>query len=298
MACPGQRNHAAQVENGWNHNKEAVLSVQSTIQVVRYAGPARRFFRNDVIVDGYHRVEYWMSLENDVVTDGCPFEKLNVEIHTVTADTKEDALLQTDAIGRSFNSLESVKRNGDYLTAAVRQAGLSAVSSGYLTGRGSGVSSFLKHAVGKPSQPTPVLTANAERYLAAHETMDRVLLVVEMLPRLRSVRSRMFNPGVMKALFERFQLLEGAELELAGKQLSTTLSCFGSVGKLGLPTPGVVEAALYEVFEQLCSNAYAEEVRTYGCREAQYNRIASDLKKKLAILGTVRKRAPAKKVMR
>lgn len=294
MAGPGQRNHAAQVESGWNHIKGEVLSVQSTLQVVQYAGAAKRRMPPYLIVDGYHRVEFWMSLEDGViVTDACPFTELNVEIHTVTAKTKEEAIELTDKIARTFNSMECVKRNGDFLSAAVRQAGLDARSTGYRTGRGSGVATFLKRAIGNPQQSTPELTAAALADLPAHRAMDLVLHAVEMLPALRSKRGRMFNPGVMQAMFDRFQRLTESELDIAIDQVVATLQCYGGIGAAALATLDTVEKSLYKTFCELSNEDYAFQVRSFGNREEQYNRLSALLRDRFAKLGS-RRRSAAK----
>lgn len=285
MACPGQRNQVAQVQHGWAHIKGPVLSSQSTLQVVQYAGPAKRFFPAFVLVDGYHRVHYWMSLENDKVLDACPFEELNLEVHTVTAKTKTEAQLMTDAIARSFNSQDSVKKNGDFLTAAVRQAGLEAQSVGYTTGRGSGVSSFLSRVVGTASTPTPVLTETAKRDLEAHQVMDRVMLLVESSSRLRSLRGRMFNPGVMEALFSRFQVLSSAELSVAIAQLSTALSHLAHPHATKTVPMGVVAYSLLETFTELTTVEFVDKVRSKGNREQQYNYLRDYLKEKFILVG-------------
>lgn len=290
MVGPGQRNHAAQVESGWNHIKGEVLSVQSTLQVVQYTGPAQELMPKYIIVDGYHRVEYWMSLEDGVIiTDACPFTKLNVEIHTVSATTREEAILLTDNIARTFNSMDSVKRNGDFLSAAVRQAGLEATSTGYRTGRGSGVATFLKRAIGNPDQPSPTLTAAAAMDIKAHRAMDIVLEVVESLPGLRPKRSRMFNPGVMQALFTHFQRLDGARLNLATEQVVNALHSFGGSRVSAMPSLTPIETDLFKTFSDLSNEEFAFEVRSYGNREEQYNRLAALLRDRFASLGAKRK---------
>lgn len=286
MAGPGQRNHEAQVASGWNHIKGEVLSVQSTLQVVRYEGAAKRLMPEYMLVDGYHRVEFWLSLEDGVlITDACPFEYLNIEVHTVTAATKREALKLTDKIARTFNNKESVKRNGDFLAAAVRQAGLDAVSNGYKTGRGAGLASFLKRAIGNPDLATPDLTAIAKNDIAAHQAMDVVLDAIERTSALRALRGRIFNPGVMQALFEHFKRLTPAQLETATSQVVTTLACFGGLRTMMRQSLGAVESDLYAAFNQLCDEDFAAEIRTYGNREEQYNRVCSLLRKRFINLG-------------
>lgn len=292
MAGPGQRNHAAQVESGWNHIKGEVLSVQSTLQAVQYEGPAKGLMPEYIIIDGYHRVDYWMGLEDGVIiTNACPFTKLNVEVHTVTAATMEEAILLTDKLARTYNNMESVKRNGDFLSAAVRQAGLDATSNGYRTGRGSGVATFLKRAIGNPDQPSPILTAAATMDIKAHRAMDMVLEVVESLPGLRSKRSRMFNPGVMQALFTHFQRLDGARLRLATEQVVNTLHSFGGSRVSAMASLTAIEKDLFKTFSDLSNEEFACEVRSYGNREEQYNRLAALLRDRFASLGAKRKMA-------
>jgi hypothetical protein len=284
--CPGQRNHAAQNMHGWNHIKQEVLAGQATIQVVKFEGACRKFMPPRLIVDGYHRIEYWMSLEDDKVVDACPFTLLTLEIHTVTAKTKDEAKLMADQIARSYNSPEAVKKGGDYLSASVRQAGLVAVSAGYQTGRGSGVVSFLARVVGNAKTPTPILTKTALVDLEAHRAMDNVLLMIEASPRLRSLRGKMFNPGVMQALFERFQRLSAAELTLASSQVADALDSLGKAHASKLVSLGKVETEMLALFTKLTDVLFADQVRSVGNREQQYNYVRDFLREKFVILGT------------
>lgn len=286
MDCPGQRNQAAQVLHGWKHIKESAMSGQSTLQVVTYEGPAKRFFPTYVLVDGFHRIHYWMSLEDGKVLDACPFTKLNLEVHTVIAETQEEAKLKTDEIARSFNSMASVKKNGDFLTAAVRQAGMKAASSGYQTGRGSGVVSFLKRVVDSPDTPTPVLTDIASRSLNAHAAMDQVLLVIESSYKLRAVRGRMFNPGVMEALFNRFVRLNDAELEVAVSQVVNALNALAKPSVRSVVPLSPTTSALVDTFTLLTDIDFVAKVRAAGNREDQYDYLCNFLKDKFDMVGT------------
>jgi len=283
--CPGQRNHAAQVMHGWDHIKEDVLAGQSTLQVVKYEGRCKKSMPEMMLVNGYHRVDYWMGLEDDKVLDACPFTALNLEIHTVTAKTKEEAELMTDAIARSFDSMASVKKGGDFLSAAVRQAGLTAMSTGYQTGRGSGVVSFLGRVVGNASTPTPVLTAKARIDLAAHRAMDKVMLMVEASPRLRALRGKMFNPGVMQALFERFQRLSAVELAEAVGQMSEALNNVGKAHASTMVPMGSVATEVHKVLTQMTDVNFIDKVRSVGNREQQYNYVRDMLREKFVNLG-------------
>ncbi len=301
LSCPGQRNHIAQLVSGWRHVKETVLSSQGTLQVARVTGPAAKSVPDDIIIDGYHRVCHWMSLECAEVPDACPFTELNVEIHKVEAKTKKEALDKVDALARSFNSKESVKKNGDFLSAAVRQAGLDAQSDGYKTGRTTSVVSYLTRVVGKAHLPTPELTSKAAAKLPVHVVMDQVLAVVEGLPRLRRVRGQMFNPGVMQALFQRLEYLGRLELDDAGRQLCTVLISLGSVGRAKtapLAPLGSVEWALYDVFYGLTEESFKDIVLTQGNREKQYDFVCSYLRKPLEVLGTPSVAVAAAKVKR
>lgn len=283
--CPGQRNHAAQVMHGWNHIKQEVLAGQATLQVIQFEGACKKSMPKRLMVDGYHRVEYWMSLEDDKVLDACPFTLLNLEIHTVTAKTKEEAKLKADVIARSYNSLEAVKKGGDFLSAAVRQAGLVAVSAGYSTGRGSGVVSFLARVVGNAKTPTPVLTETARKDIAAHRAMDEVLLMVEASPRLRALRGKVLHPGVMQALFERFQRLSASELAVAGGQFSSALNNLGKAHASTMVPMDPVAAEVHKLLTKLTDVNFIDEVRSVGNREQQYNYVRDWLREKFVILG-------------
>jgi hypothetical protein len=271
--------------HGWNHIKQEVLAGQATIQVVKFEGACKKFMPPRLIVDGYHRIEYWMSLEDDKVLDACPFTLLTLEIHTVTAKTKDEAKLMADQIARSYNSPEAVKKGGDYLSASVRQAGLVAVSAGYLTGRGSGVVSFLARVVGNAKTPTPILTKTAIVDLEAHRAMDKVLLMIESSPRLRALRAKAFNPGVMQALFERFQRLDGAELTLAISQMADALNCLGKASASKLVSMSKEAKELHAILTKLTDVDFADTVRAVGNREQQYNYVRDFLREKFVILG-------------
>lgn len=286
-SCPGQRNHEAQLVSGWNHIKRAVMATQGTLQFVEYDGPAKALMPEYVLTDGFHRTGYWMGLEDGVkITDACPFKYLNIEVTTVYATTVEEAEMLTDEIARTFNSKESVKHDGDYLAAAVRQAGLKATSTAYALGKGSGLVSFLGRVVGKAHVPTPTLTARAASDLPAHVLMDMLLHLVESESRLRSLRGRIFNPGVMQALFERFQRLNAAGLELASEQLSLVLTHVGKSTSSKLMALDSVSAELLKSFNKLHDEAFCDLVRSQGNREQQYDYVFSYLRKKLTILGT------------
>jgi hypothetical protein len=283
--CPGQRNHGAQVMHGWNHIKQEVLAGQATFGVIRFEGPCKKSMPKRLVADGFHRADYWMSLEDDKVLDACPFTLLNLEIHTVTAKTKEEAKLKADAIARSYNSVDSVKKGGDFLSAAVRQAGLVAVSAGYSTGRGSGVVSFLARVVGNAKTPTPFLTKTAMGDLAAHQAMDQVLLMIEASPRLRALRGKAFHPGVMQALFERFQRLSASELAVAGGQFGAALNNLGKAHASTMVPMGAVATEVHKVLTQLTDLNFIDKVRSVGNREQQYNYVRDMLRDKFVILG-------------
>lgn len=286
LDCPGQRNQIAQVRDGWKHIKDSVSSSQGTLQVVTYEGRAKRFMPKFVLVDGFHRVYYWMSLEDDKVTDGCPFTDLNIELHTVKADTEEEAKLKTDAIARTFNSKASVKKGGDFLTAAVRQAGLKAKSNGYQTGRGSGVAEFLKRVVGPSDKPTPLLTAEAATALKCHAAIDELMSVIEESPKLRALRSRIFNAGVMDALFCRFQRLSDAELTVGKGQVISALMAVGKPAALASLSLDSVVLSLVNTFNELADINFRATVLAQGNRVSQYNFLHNLLKDKFVIVGT------------
>ena len=124
--------------------------------------------------------------------------------------------------------------------------------------------------------------------IKAHRAMDIVLEVVESLPGLRTKRSRMFNPGVMQALFTHFQRLDGTRLALATQQVVNTLRSFGGSRAGLMASLTTIETDLYKTFCDLSNEDFALEVRSYGNREEQYNRLAALLRDRFASLGAKR----------
>lgn len=285
-ACPGQRAQAAQVTHGWNHIKGEALTSQSTIQVVEYTGAYKKICAfKQVLIDGYHRVFYWMSLESDKVLDACPFALLNIEIHTIHADTKKEADMKTDALARTFNGQESSKKNGDYLAAAVRDAGLAANSIAYQTGRGEGIASYLKRVVDDAKTPTPLLTEKAAKNLKAHACLDSLISLVESTRVTRKFRSGIFNPGVMQAVFIRMAELTDAEANLATSQFADAFSRFASPALTSASAPAAVVQRIMDLFEQMSCNTYVQKLTAKGNREKQYNILRDVLKVPFQALG-------------
>lgn len=304
--CSGQRNQKEQVEHGWKHIKGDVLTSQSTIQAIEFKGAygarlkkskgvsvkVQTFMGLEIVkaltlIDGYHRLYYWMSLEeHHAVLSGCPFEALNLEIHEVYADDEEEARLKTDELARSYNSLVAAKRPSDFLSAAVREAGLVAVSAAYKTGTGSGVKSFLSRVIGKGDMPTPKMEAKARKELHAHRFVDTLLAQVESTSRLRALRGQMFNPGVMQAMFEHALRLEAEDQRmLALQQVTTALNIVARPNASGLKATKV-ETDLAETLLSLTNTEFVTTIRSTGNRETQYNFIRAMLMPHLKSLGS------------
>lgn len=277
---PGQRNQQDQVAHGWKHIKGAVLSSQSTLQAVVFKGGCKKGMPVMLLIDGYHRVYYWMSLESAETPDACPFSALNLEIHTITAATVEEAKLAVDTLARSYNSQDSVKRNVDFLSAAVRDAGLQdAQSVAYRVGVGSGIASYLKRVlVGesvKTLPPTPVLASRAAKAIASHGVMDMFLHAVEHSAIRRADRSRMFNPGVLEALFKRLAELEHTDMAMfrrAANQLVALVNALGRPELVDALELTSAELFLFERFQWMASIEAQIASRIGTCnREQQYN---------------------------
>ena len=284
--CPGQRAQIAQVTHGWNHIKGEALTSQSTIQVVEYTGAYKKACKfKQVLIDGFHRVYYWMSLESDKVLDACPFAALNIEIHTIHANTQYEADMKTDALARSYNSHKSSKQNGDFLSAAVLDACLDAQSIAYQTGRGTGIASFLKRVVGDADTPTPLLTQIAAKNLKAHECMDSLIALVESSRVNRKLRSGIFNPGVMQAVFIRLAELTDVEANLATGQFADAFSRFATPALASVSAPTAVVERIMDLLEQMSCNTYVQKLVAKGSRETQYNILRDALKVPFRALG-------------
>lgn len=199
-----QRPHEDQVKAGkWNHLK-TVVSTQATLEVaeVVYVGGRGRRKTKRFLLDGYHRLFYWFC----VSPDGCPFYQLNLVVHRIEVphDTYEDDVEEmVDELARTINSKQSVKRNQDFLTAAIREAvgkGAKPKSKAYRLG--TGAVSYLKRVIGNPSQLSgPRLKAAVLKELDTHMMMDELFHFVENNANVKRYITRVFHTGITSAMF-------------------------------------------------------------------------------------------------
>lgn len=287
-----QRPHEDQVDTGmWDHLK-TVVSTQATLEVVevyRVNRRGRRIFVRRCLVDGYHRLYYWFC----VAKAGCPFHQLNLVVHQMEVKEgadDEDIAEAIDELARTINSKQSVKRNADFITAALREAAAGApkfASKAYKLGHRS--VSYLKRTVGDPAKLSgPKLKAAAAAEMTAHRAMDKLFALTETDLAVRKHATQLFHTGIAKAIFdvmarigtERGCAFAVTELTLAlGHAAGAPVAHAGAMSALGLK----LSARLRELADPLTDAALRA---AGGNREGFYTKVAEYMATELKALLT------------
>lgn len=274
--CPGQRDHKEENAAGrahiLHHAADLTPTTQAVVQAVRIVGKRGRKARKLVLIDAYHRLEHWFS------RDDCPFERILVIVHTIHADTADEELLRVDALARTIDSTEAVKKNSSRWCAAVRGAGLKATSKAYKVGLRS--NSFFKRVLLNAKDSMLELTARARADLSAHEVLDRLFAQCERELKV-SVTKEVFHAGVQTALFRGLQKLTDAELEKAHVQLGSLLTKLGSASSSKVHSLVVLSPTVERLYERITFLATPEKkknMRALGNQEEFYNAVMADLK--------------------
>jgi hypothetical protein len=255
-----QRNHLArsEVASKVSHITHGAVATQAVISVVKYPNGRK------VLVDGYHRMLYWMR-------NSCPFDTLIVLVYEVK--TNADA----EAIFKSIDSRKSAKGNADFFASALRSAGfVEPTSNAYRLGHNA--TSFFRRegVIGDPKKPIAELAKVAKANLREHETMDMVYHDIEALGRGRV--KEVLHPGVALAMFRTLQT------QTADKMTSTAETFVEAlIGKCGLPKQVKLKAAK-QVYQLLCEDFAQEEIvlrSMVSSKEAWYDACAAYLQPKL-----------------
>lgn len=291
-----QRLHEEQVDAGlWEHLKTP-CSTQATLEVVciRRKGARGRPSTEQKLVDGYHRLFYWRKIGH------CPFKNLNVIVHIITVGAfadEEEIAERIDELARTINSKQSVKRNTDFLTAALREAsGTDAKSKSKAYRLGSRAASYLKRTVGDPAKMSgPKLKAAALANLDTHKAMDELFHFVENNQQVKPHMAQVFHTGIATAIFDSWKALPSdaarkAALISVKKALETATSA--TAARAFVATPKSTYRALVEVLRELADPAVDAELKvTGGNREGFYTQVAKRMANALDMINKAAKRA-------
>lgn len=290
-----QRLHEEQVDAGlWEHLKTP-SSTQATMEVVciRRKGARGRPSTEQKLVDGYHRLFYWRKLGQ------CPFKFLNIIVHIVTVSAfadEEEVAESIDVLARTINSKQSVKRNTDFLTAALREAcsgGEKAQSKAYRLG--SRAASYLKRTIGDPAKLSgPKLKAAAMVNLATHQAMDKLFNFAENNPKVKPHMAQVFHTGIATAIFDSWKGLptdaaRAAALISVKKALEAATSAPES--RAFSLTSKSAYAELVSVLRQLADPVVDAELKVKGGnREGFYTQVAKRMATALDAVNKAAKR--------
>jgi hypothetical protein len=294
-----QRLHEEQVDAGlWEHLKTP-CSTQATLEVVciRRKGARGRPSIEQKLVDGYHRLFYWRKIGM------CPFKFLNIIVHIITVSATaddEEIAERIDELARTINSKQSVKRNTDFLTAALREAAggdASAKAKSKAYRLGSRAASYLKRTVGDPAKLSgPKLKAAARANLETHKFMDQLFHFAENNPQVKPHMAQVFHTGIATAIFDTWKGLptpaaREVALDLVKHALETATSA--PAARAFAVTSKSAYRELVEVLRQLADPAVDAELKVKGGnREGFYTQVAKRMASALdAINKAAKKRA-------
>lgn len=269
-----QRLHEEQVDAGlWEHLATPV-STQATLEavVIQRKGARKNPRAKSRLIDGFHRLFYWFK------KGACPFKQLNIIIHTIEVDSMDDVDELIDALARTINSKNSVKRNTDFLTAAVREADpdYKAVSKAYRLGLRS--VSYLKRTIGDPAKLSgPKLKAAVKVNLAAHKVMDKLFHFAESDRNVKPHLAQVLHTGIATAIFESITKLstDAARYDALVKIQMCLVSATTAEINQKSSTAKPPYKALVEALRQMSVPAvYEDLVAKGGNREGFYTQVS------------------------
>lgn len=191
-----QRPHYARIAAGKAKHINKVCPTQSTLEAVIRV--VRGVPMPMDLVNGYHRMAIWMK-------DGCPFEDLNLLVHTVNADSDVESEDMRSAVKRTIDSGKSAQDNADFFTAAVLDAGLTPTSNAYKLG--TRALTLFKRVVGNPEYTADrLLTESFVFNRDVHILMDGLYKYTENRANMSAAEaSNFFCTGVAEAIFDYFK---------------------------------------------------------------------------------------------
>lgn len=238
------------------------------------------------LVDGYHRLEVWFATD-------CPFESVNLIVHTIEVTDEEEIPYRVDNLFRSINSLESAKKNADYFVAAIRTSfghyGVAPTSRAYTLG--TGAVSVFGRVIGPAATAMPILVEKVSDSIQAHIALDAFYCFMETkLKRIKSkylissgdsakkvtfhsLASGYATPGVLYGIFKFFEGRGDC-----AKALDMLKSAFLMVEDMA-PTGESGAVALAKELAKLSNPVILANI-TAGAKnkEGEYDRIAEALR--------------------
>jgi hypothetical protein len=277
VPCAGQRHHKEQNAAGRAHitlhAADLPPQTQGYFQAVRIVGKRGRKTRKLVLIDGYHRLAYWMS------RDHCPFPLILVLVYEIHADTEEEEISKVDALARTIDSKKAAKTNSERWCSAVRDAGLGkAKSKAYSVGLRA--NSYFKRVLLNAQDCMLELTARARKDLQTHIVMDELFAHCERDMKVARA-TELFHAGVQTAFFRGLVKLSYEDLEKATPLLKNLMVKLETASSSRMHSLVVLSPTLERLYERLMFLATPEkkkELRAIGNTEEFYNAVEADLK--------------------